>query len=100
MPQCFNFYASYVIWYSPILLSCIVGLMFTLWSSTIGMKSGRPEESIAKKESPRKQAHCSLGKEAVGQTKFQSEVSWVVLVERGKHIFTSKNVIFMYFHSI
>ncbi|XP_074566987.1 protein MICRORCHIDIA 2-like [Curcuma longa] len=44
-------------------------------SSVIGMKRRRPEESIAKKESPRKQAQYSLGKEAVEQTKFLSEPS-------------------------
>lgn len=80
MPQSLNF--MLVIQYSPILFSCNVGLMFTLWISRIGMKRRRPEESIAKKESPRKQAQYSLGKEAVEQTKLLSEVSWVVLVER------------------
>ncbi|KAG6514826.1 hypothetical protein ZIOFF_025200 [Zingiber officinale] len=43
-------------------------------SSVLGMKR-RPEESIEKKESPRKQKHYSLGKDAIEQTKFQSEAS-------------------------
>ncbi|XP_042383223.1 protein MICRORCHIDIA 6-like isoform X3 [Zingiber officinale] len=43
-------------------------------SSVLGMKR-RPEESIEKKESPRKQTHYSLGKDAIEETKFQSEAS-------------------------